>query len=92
MAMLTLAGADFVGRVTGLAPYPNGAFHDPRAARVNAAAHQRTGGRLPCYAVPAKRGGFRWVSVGSSCVIARSLAARWLGRYGVDLDELEASP
>lgn len=92
MTGLTLANADLVGRVTARAPYPGGTFHDRKAARVNAAVFETTGGKLPCYAIPAKRGGFLWVSVGSSCVIARALATRWLARFGVDLDQIEAEP
>ena len=91
MTSLTLAGPDLIARVTGRAPYANGEMNDPQAARLNTAVLEAAGGSLPCYASPGKRVGFRWVSVGSSCVIPRALAARWLARFGVDLDLVEES-
>lgn len=90
MTALTLANPELIARVTGKAPYPNGQFRDAESARVNLAIIERTGGKLPCYATPGKRGGFKWVSVGSSAVMARALATRWLSRYGVDLEQVEA--
>lgn len=91
MNTLTLAGPNLTARVTGRAAYPNGRFHDPEAASVNAAIVASTGGKLPCYAsARGGRGSFRWVSVGSSSVIARGLATRWLARYSVDLEHIEA--
>lgn len=59
------------------------------AAKVNAAVIAATGGKLPCYAINGKRAAFKWVSVGSSCVIGRGNAAEWLRRYGADINQVE---
>jgi hypothetical protein len=61
------------------------------AATVNAALVAKTGGKVPCYAVKGKRTRVKWVSVGSSAVIARSEAAKWLARFGADINEMEAA-
>lgn len=61
------------------------------AASVNAAVAKKTGGRVPCYAINGKRAAFKWVSVGSSAVIARGEATKWLARFGADIGEMEAA-
>lgn len=61
------------------------------ADAVNQAVLAATGGRLPCYAIPGKRVAFKWISVGSSSVIPRSEAARFLTRVGINIDIVEAS-
>lgn len=61
------------------------------ADAVNAAVVAISGGRLPCYAIPGKRVPFKWVSVGSSAVISRSVAEGFLARVGVNIDEVEAA-
>jgi hypothetical protein len=86
-----IANATQIARFTGKAAYANGAFHDAGAAKVNEAVVAKSGGKLPCYATPGKRTAFKWVSVGSSCVIARGEATKWLAGYGVDINEVEAA-
>jgi hypothetical protein len=76
--------------VTGKVAYGSGMFHDAASAKVNAAVVAATGGELPCYAIAGKRVAFRWVSVGSSCVIGRGKAAPWLKWCGADIDQVEA--
>lgn len=58
---------------------------------VNAAIVEKSGGKLPCYAIPGKRVPFKWVSVGSSAVIGRGVAEGFLARVGVDINEVEAA-
>lgn len=60
------------------------------AAKVTAAVVKATGGKLPCYAVKGKRTAFKWVSIGSSAVISRGEAAKWLARLGADISRVEA--
>lgn len=88
---MIIANAEQIERFTGRKAYPSGAFHNADAARVNAAAVAATGGKLPCYAIPGKRVGFKWVSVGSSAVIARGDAANRLAMRGADIAEVEAA-
>lgn len=87
---LTLASKSTIALVTGESAYPNGAFIDNRAATMNRALIKSTNGRIPCYALVGKRGGFKYVSIGSSAVISKSVAREWLARFGVDLDDLES--
>jgi hypothetical protein len=61
------------------------------ADAVNTAVLARSGGKMPCYAIPGKRTAFKWVSVGSSAVIGRGVAAGFLARVGVDINEVEAA-
>lgn len=61
------------------------------ADAVNAAVLAMSGGKMPCYAIPGKRAAFKWVSVGSSAVIGRGVAASFLARVGVDINEAEAA-
>lgn len=61
------------------------------AARVNAALIRESGSRVPCYAIKGKRTRVRWVSVGSSAVVGRGVAADFLRRVGVDINEVEAA-
>lgn len=61
------------------------------AAKVNAAAVAVSGGKLPCYAIPGKRAAFKWVSIGSKCVIGCGEATKWLARFGVDIASVEAA-
>lgn len=61
------------------------------ADAVNAAVLAKSGGKMPCYAIPGKRAAFKWVSVGSSAVIGRGVATSFLARVGVDINEVEAA-
>lgn len=61
------------------------------AAAVNADLVRQTNGKVPCYAINGKRVAFKWVSVGSSAVIPRGEAAKWLRQFGVNIDEVEAA-
>lgn len=61
------------------------------ADAVNHAVLTKSGGKMPCYAIPGKRAAFKWVSVGSSAVIGRGVAASFLARVGVDIEEVEAA-
>lgn len=61
------------------------------AAKVNAAVAKASGGKVPCYAIKGKRVDFKWVSVGSSAVISRGEAARWLASFGIDIQVVEAA-
>jgi hypothetical protein len=62
-----------------------------QAATVNAAVVAKSGGKVPCYAINGKRVAFKWVSVGSSCVIGRGEAEKMLARVGVNIREVEAA-
>jgi hypothetical protein len=53
--------------------------------------NQESSGKVPCYAINGKRVAFKWVSIGSSCVIGRGEAERMLARVGVDINEVEAA-
>lgn len=88
---MTLANRTQIARITGAEPYPTGTMHDEDAAKVNAAIVAATGGKVPCYATPGKRVPFKWVSVGSSCVIGRGEAERLLRSVGADIDQVEAA-
>ena len=88
---MIIANEVAIERYCGRRAWDNGNTMDENAARVNAAVDVVTGGRLPCYAIPGKRGGFKWVSVGSSAVIGRSVAAKWLARFGADIEKVEAA-
>lgn len=79
-----IANATQIAKITDTAIY--GA-----AATVNAALVAKSGGKVPCYAINGKRAAFKWVSVGSSCVISRGEAAKWLARFGANIDEVEAA-
>ena len=61
------------------------------AAVVNAAVIRKSAGKVPCYAISGKRTRVKWVSVGSSAVIGRGIAADFLRRVGVDINEVEAA-
>jgi hypothetical protein len=61
------------------------------ADAVNASVLVKSGGKMPCYAIPGKRAAFKWVSVGSSAVIGRGVATSFLARVGVDINEVEAA-
>lgn len=89
---MIIAHSTKIAQITGQAPYASGDFHDEAAARVNRAVVAATNGQVPCYAIAGQRVPFRWVSVGSSCVIARSEAAKWLKWCGADIDAVEAPP
>lgn len=80
---MILAGKSDIARITNEEIY-----HD--AAKVTAAVIEATGGKVPCYAIKGKRVPYKWVSVGSSCVIPRGEAKKWLARFGADIDECEA--
>lgn len=86
---LTIANKSTIALVTGQAAYPSGAYIDRQAAEMNRALVRATGDKLPCYALPAKRGRFKYVSIGSSAVISKGVAKEWFARFGVDLEELE---
>lgn len=61
------------------------------ASIVNQAVIAASGGKVPCYAINGKRTRVKWVSVGSSCVIGRGVAASFLRRVGVNIDAVEAA-
>lgn len=82
-----IANKSQIEKFTGKVAYPSGKFHDDAAAKVNAA----IGAKLPCYAIPGKRVAFKWVSVGSSAVISRGVAASMLRAVGVDIEQVEAA-
>jgi len=88
---MMLASQMLIARVTGQEPYPSGKFIDADAARVNRAVLAQTGGKMPCYAIPGTRVPYRWVSVGSSVVIPRGNAARWLAQLGANIDSVETA-
>lgn len=89
---MIIANAQQIERFIGNAAYTTGAMHDAEAAKVNAAVLKATNGKLPCYAArKGARGSFKWVSVGSSAVIARGEATKWLARFGVDINIVEAA-
>lgn len=89
---MIIANAAQIERFTGKAAYASGSFHNEEAAKINAAVFAATNGKLPCYASRrGKRGAVKWVSVGSSAVIARSEASNWLARYGADINAVEAA-
>lgn len=79
---MLLASKDFVAKVTQTGGRILG--------EVNAAVIAQSGGKLPCYAVQGKRA-VKWVSVGSSAVISRSVARDFLARVGVDIDAVETA-
>jgi hypothetical protein len=72
-----------------IADFTNAERYGDDVAAVNAAVVAATSGRVPCYAIKGKRVPFKWVSVGSSCIIPRGDAADWLSRYGADIDAVE---
>ncbi|QWY83677.1 hypothetical protein [Rhizobium phage RHph_X2_26] len=89
---MIIANEKQIALYTGQAAYGTGASHNPEAAAINRAVVAKSGGKLPCYASRiGKKGAVKWVSVGSSAVIARSVASDWLSRYGVNIDEVEAA-
>jgi len=81
---MLLADKSTVEKISNMTAYGD-------AAVVNAAVVRKSGGRVPCYAVPGKRTRVRWVSIGSSAVISRSVAKEFLSRVGVNIDEVEAA-
>jgi len=87
---MIIANKFLIERITAKRQYESGAFHDEAAAIINQAVVSATDGKVPCYAIPGKRSGFKWVSVGSSAVVSRGVAKEWLSRYGVDIDKVEA--
>lgn len=81
---MLIANQPHIEKITNVAIYGD-------AANVNAALVAKTGGKVPCYAINGKRARVKWVSVGSSAVIGRGEAAKWLARFGADINELEAA-
>lgn len=79
-----LASQTRVSSITNEATYGD-------AAAVNAMVVAKSNGRVPCYAIRGKRTRVKWVSVGSSAVISRGVAADFLRRVGVDINEAEAA-
>lgn len=80
---MIIASTGTIAKLTNEAVYKD-------AAKVTAAVVAVTGGKLPCYAIKGKRVPYKWVSVGSSCVIPRGEATKWLARFGADIDAVEA--
>lgn len=88
---MTLANKTQIDRYTGKVAFPSGKFIDIAAARINEYLIAQTSGKMPCYAARiGPRGAIVWVSVGSSCRIARSEANRMIAGYGGNLEALEA--
>ncbi|MBZ9921477.1 hypothetical protein LB579_27660 [Mesorhizobium sp. BR1-1-7] len=79
-----IANANQIAKITDASVYGE-------AAHVNAALVAKTGGKVPCYAINGKRTAYKWVSVGSSCVIGRGEAAKRLAQFGADINEVEAA-
>ena len=79
-----------IAAATNVEKFTNEAIYGD-AAIVNRAVVARSNGRMPCYAIKGKRQRVKWVSVGSSAVIGRAVAAGFLSRVGVNIDEVEAA-